>query len=285
MQQCTLFRWPKESFVRTLKEPLHNKLTTSSRSWLERTLGDISNSDHAFLGRNCRFEARPESCALMKVTVVGAGRMGRGIGTRLVAGGNDVEVVDVDRARAATLAQELSGAGTGRATVPEPGAGTAGDVVVLAVHYSVLADVIRQYGDRLAGRIVIDIANPGVPAGGAGIDFDGIGGVGGSVEGSIAEQTAELVPDGTPVVKAFNTTFGNTLETGEVAGQPLDVLIAGDHQDAKQTVAGLVSAGKMRPIDVGPLRRARELEQLGFLHISLQERLGTHFRSAVKFLW
>ena len=87
------------------------------------------------------------------------------------------------------------------------------------------------------------------------------------------------------MVKAFNTTFGNTLVPGEVAGQQLDVLIAGDDDSAKRKVAELVRAGGMRPIDVGPLRRARQLEQLGFLHISLQERLGTGFQSAVKFIW
>ena len=43
-------------------------------------------------------------------------------------------------------------------------------------------------------------------------------------------------------------------------------------------------AGGLRPIDVGPPRRARQLEQLGFLHISLQDRLD-RVRSAVKFIW
>jgi 8-hydroxy-5-deazaflavin:NADPH oxidoreductase len=86
-------------------------------------------------------------------------------------------------------------------------------------------------------------------------------------------------------IDAFNTTFGNTVVPGEVAGQQLGVLIAGDDETAKRKVAELVRAGGMRPIDVGPLRRARQLEQLGFPHISLQDRLDTGFRSAVKFIW
>lgn len=102
---------------------------------------------------------------------------------------------------------------------------------------------------------------------------------------SSAEETAALVPAETPVVKAFNTTFGNTLVAGQVAGQELDVLIAGDDDQAKETVADLVASGGLRPIDVGPLRRARQLEHLGFLHISLQDRLGTGFGSAVRFIW
>ena len=83
-------------------------------------------------------------------------------------------------------------------------------------------------------------------------------------------------------MKAFNTTFAGTLVAGEVAGQPLDVFIAGDDDEAKETVAGLVRAGGLNPIDAGPLRRARELERLGFLHMAIQDALGTGYGSAVK---
>jgi predicted dinucleotide-binding enzyme len=89
------------------------------------------------------------------------------------------------------------------------------------------------------------------------------------------------VPQGTPVVKAFNTTFAPTLVAGEVAGQPLDVLISGDDDRARQTVSRLASAGGLRPIDVGPLRHARQLEHLGFLHIAIQQPLGLGFGSAI----
>lgn len=84
------------------------------------------------------------------------------------------------------------------------------------------------------------------------------------------------------MVKAFNTTFAGTLVDGEVAGQPLDVFIAGDDADAKETVAELARGGGLNPIDVGPLRRARELERMGFLHMALQDGLGTGYGSAVK---
>lgn len=213
----------------------------------------------------------------MKVTIIGAGLMGRGIGTRLAAGGNDVELIDNDFKQAESLAQELSGQGGGSAHAIEAGGSIGGEAVVLAVYYPVVAEVVGQYREQLAGKIVIDIANP--------VDFDTMDGLATRPDSSSAEETASLVPEGTPVVKAFNTTFGNTLVPGEAAGQQLDVLIAGDDEEAKSKVAELVAAGGLRPIDVGPLRRARQLEQLGFLHISLQDRLGTQFRSAVRFIW
>ncbi|MDI1457354.1 hypothetical protein NHG22_26615 [Streptomyces sp. ATE26] len=84
----------------------------------------------------------------------------------------------------------------------------------------------------------------------------------------LAEKAGwQIVGTDAIVVKAFNTTFAGLLSTGEGHGFPLDVLIAGDDSAAKDKVAHLISSGAMRPLDVGPLRRARELEALGFLHI------------------
>jgi len=142
-------------------------------------------------------------------------------------------------------------------------------VVVFAVYYPGIKDAIRQYADQLAGKVVVDITNP--------LDtqtWDSLV--------TSAEEVAELVPDGTPVVKAFNTTFAPTLVAGQVGDQRLDVLIAGDDDTAKGKVARLVSDGGLRPLDVGPLRRAQQLEQLGFLHISLQQPLNLGFGSAIK---
>lgn len=85
-----------------------------------------------------------------------------------------------------------------------------------------------------------------------------------------------------PVVKAFNTTFAGTLLEGQVAGQPLDVLVAGDDSDAKSRVSDLIEGTNLKVIDAGPLRRARQLEQLGFLHMALQDNLGSGYGSAIK---
>jgi len=206
----------------------------------------------------------------MKVTIVGAGNMGRGIGTRAVAGGHQVEIVDHDPAEAQKLAGELGGG----ATALEPGAAFGGQVVVFAVYYPGIKDAVQQYADQLGGKVVVDITNP--------VDtqtWDRLATAPGS---SSAEEVQQLVPQGTPVVKAFNTTFAGTLAEGQAHGQQLDVFIAGDDQDAKQQVVELVSDGGLRPIDVGPLGRAQQLEQLGLLHISLQQPRNLGFGSAIK---
>ena len=86
------------------------------------------------------------------------------------------------------------------------------------------------------------------------------------------------------MVKAFNTTFAGTLAEGEVAGEALDVLIASDDEDAKGVVSRIVGDAGLRAIDAGPLKRARQLEALGYLHMTIQGPLGTGYGSAVKVL-
>jgi predicted dinucleotide-binding enzyme len=206
----------------------------------------------------------------MRLTIVGAGNMGRGIGTRAVAGGHQVELIALDPSHAQKLAAELGGS----ATALEPGAPFGGEVVVFAVYYPGIKDAVRQYADQLAGKVVVDITNP--------VDTQTWDSLATPPATSSAEEVQQLLPEDTPVVKAFNTTFAATLVAGEVAGQQLDVLIAGDDDAAKGKVAQLASDGGLRPIDVGPLRRAQQLEQLGFLHIAVQQPLDLGFASAIK---
>ncbi|HET9731402.1 MAG TPA: NAD(P)-binding domain-containing protein [Acidimicrobiales bacterium] len=206
----------------------------------------------------------------MKVTIVGAGNMGRGIGSRMVAGGNDVELVDQNPEDSRTLAEELGELATSSRTVT-------GEVVVLALPYEAVAAAVAEHLEGIAGRIVVDIVNP--------VDWSTMETVATPAGTSAAEETSRLVPEGTKVAKAFNTTFAKTLLAGEVDGQRLQVLIAGDDGQAKETVASLVEAGGMTALDVGPLRRARMLEQIGLFHIAVQQQIGTGFASAVSLRW
>jgi predicted dinucleotide-binding enzyme len=166
----------------------------------------------------------------MQVTVIGAGNMGRGIDHRLVAGGNDVTEVDRDPEEPARLAEELQGAAQGGATVEAAGPGVElrGEAMILAVYYPGTLELASALGERLAGKVVVDIANP------LNQTFDGLATAPGT---SAAEELAAALPAGPRVVKAFNTTYSGTPVEGQVAGQALDVFIAGDDEEAKETVA------------------------------------------------
>lgn len=202
----------------------------------------------------------------MEVTIVGTGGMAKGIATRLLAGAHSISLIGIDAEEAREREREFEGRVE---LVDEP----RGEVVVLAVPYGALQDVLGRHGGSLSGRIVVDISNP--------VAFPLIEPL--SVEGSAAEEVAASVPDAM-VVKAFNTTFAPTLITGSVDGTPLDVLLAGDDADAKAVLSRLVEDGGMRPIDIGMLVRSRQLEALGFLHISLQESLTPKYMTACKLL-
>ena len=213
----------------------------------------------------------------MNVTIIGAGNMGRGIGTRLVAGGHPVTFVDANPETAEKTAAEVKASAQKDAQVFTASLGQAelGDVVVLAVWYGTNIEIAKQLGTRLAGKVVVDIANP------LNSTFDGLAT---APDSSSAEDVAKAIASGAKVVKAFNTTYAGTLVAGQVAGQPLDVFIAGDDEGAKNKVAELVKDGGMRPIDTGPLSRARQIEAMQFLHIVTQGTLGTNWASTIKIL-
>ena len=207
----------------------------------------------------------------MDITIIGTGNMARAIGLRSLAGGHGVTLLGSSKGKADGLAAEL-GTGVRTGTCGEDP--VAGDIVILAVPYPAAIAIVQGYGDQLAGRVVVDITNP--------VDFttfdiatpDGTSG---------AEEIAKLI-EKAHVVKAFNPTFAGTLISGQVAGQPLDVLIASDHEEATATVRELVESYGLRAVVAGPLRRARQLEQAGLLHMVVQQTLGTGYGSALKFI-
>ena len=99
------------------------------------------------------------------ISIIGTGNMARILGGMALAGGNTVEIIGRDAAKAADLASELGGG----ATTAKVGDVPAGDIVILAVLYASAAPVVSQYGDALAGKVIVDISNPADPAGFTGL--------------------------------------------------------------------------------------------------------------------
>ena len=174
---------------------------------------------------------------MTSVSIIGTGNMGQAIAGLITKGGNSVQAIghaDTDTA-------------------------VTGDIVVLAVPHAAVADIVAQRGDQLAGKVVVDITNP--------VDFQTFQ-LSPPADSSAAAELASALPQA-KVLKAFNTNFGPTLASGTVGAQPTTVLIAGDDADAKALLAEAVTAGGVNAIDAGPLDRARELEALGYLQITL----------------
>lgn len=174
---------------------------------------------------------------MTNVTIFGTGNMGTAIAGVLAAGGASVD--------------HLGSAETGTIT---------GDVVVLAVPHPALASIVEQYADQLAGKVVVDITNP--------LDFSTFDALTVPAGSSAAAELQAKLPS-SHVLKAFNTNFAATLASKQVGDVATTVLIAGDDADAKATLQQLVTAGGLEAVDAGSLKRAHELEAIGFLQLTL----------------
>src|ERR1700750_1786247 len=131
---------------------------------------------------------------MSSISIIGTGNMARTIGTLAVAGGNTVEVMGRDQSKAADLAKALGGG----ATAGEWGAVPAGNIVSASLLHDSVVPVVAEYGDALAGKVIVDISNPFNPS------ADGLAH---PADTSIAQEAAKVAPAGASVVKGFNTIF------------------------------------------------------------------------------
>lgn len=172
-------------------------------------------------------------------TIFGTGNMANAIGGVVAKGGASVDYIGSSE---------------------KSGAQIAGDVVVLAVPYPAIEGIVEAYGDQLADKVVVDITNP--------LNFETFDELVVPVGGSATTEIQKLLPNSS-VVKAFNTNFAATLVSGQVGEQATTVLVAGDDANAKNAVVQAVTAGGLNAIDAGSLKRAHELEAIGFLQLTL----------------
>src|ERR1700739_418110 len=160
---------------------------------------------------------------MSNISIIGTGKMARAIGALAVAGGNTVEVIGRDQSKAANLAKALGG----NATTGEFGAVPTGDIVIVSLFFANVVPVVTQYGDALAGKVIVDISNPfNSAADGLAIPDDT----------SIAQEVAKAAPASASAVQPFNPIFGAVL----AQALPLDVFIAGDAARAKAGVAEFI---------------------------------------------
>ena len=197
------------------------------------------------------------------ISIIGSGNMATAIGTRAAKHGHAIELISRKTAKAQALADQI---GSG-ATVGTFGATPVGDIVIVAVLYQSAVEVVANYGNALAGKILVDITNP------FNADASGLVTTAGN---SLSQQIAAAAPEGTHVVKAFNTIFGHVL----AQDKPLDVFFAGDSTQAKARVAALLESLDMRPLDAGGLEMASVLEWAGILLVGLA-RNGAGFDIAL----
>jgi predicted dinucleotide-binding enzyme len=197
------------------------------------------------------------------ISIIGSGNMATAIGTRAAQHGHTIEVISRNTAKAQALADQIGNGATG-ATF---GATPLGDIVIVAIPYTDTVSAVANYGEALAGKILVDISNP------FNADASGLVTTPGN---SAAQEIAAAAPEDTSVVKALNTIFGHIL----AQDKPLDAFLAGDSTEAKAQVAAFLQSIDLRPLDAGGLQMASVLEWTGILLMGLA-RNGAGFNLAL----
>lgn len=182
--------------------------------------------------------------ATKKIAIIGDGNVGGALARGLKRAGYDVRAV-----------------GNDKAAIRE--AASWGEVVVLAVPFTAIDDVIKDVAGGFDGKTLVDATNA--------LDATMSLAVGFSTSG--AEELQKKVPHAR-VVKAFNTQFAQHMDSGRLGDQSLTVFVAADDAGAKREVTELATAIGFEVVDAGPLANARLLEPVGYLNIQLGYVLG-----------
>jgi predicted dinucleotide-binding enzyme len=189
-----------------------------------------------------------------KIAIVGDGHVGSAFARGLTRAGHDVRAVGKDEA----AVRDAAGWG---------------EVVILAVPFSAIDDVVKTTGGRLAGKTVIDVTNA--------LDASMSLAVGFTTSG--AEELQRKLPT-SRVVKAFNTVFAQHMDGGKLGNEVLTAFVASDDESSRTTVMELAREIGFDPVDAGPLRNARLLEPLAYFNIQLGYVLGMGTQIGFKLL-
>ncbi len=182
--------------------------------------------------------------ASRKIGIIGDGHVGSALARGLKRAGNEVKAVGKDERAVRETASWA-------------------EVVILAMPFGAIEDVVRTAGEALNGKTVVDVTNA--------LDDKMNLALGFSTSG--AEELQKKAPTAR-VVKAFNTVFAQHMDSGRLGEKPLTAFVAGDDADAKKTTLDLARAIGFDAVDAGPLRNARLLEPLAYLNIQLGYVLG-----------
>ena len=182
--------------------------------------------------------------ATKKIGIIGDGNVGSALARGLKRAGHDVRAVGKDRTAIRDAASWA-------------------EVVLLAVPFAAIDDVVKEVGNAVDGKTLIDATNA--------LDASMSLAVGFTTSG--AEELQRKIPKAR-VVKAFNTVFAQHMDSGRLGEKPLTAFVAGDDAAAKAVALELAREIGFEAVDGGPLKNARLIEPLAFFNIQLGYVLG-----------
>jgi len=192
------------------------------------------------------------------VAIVGTGNIGSRLAANFAAGGQDFLLAGRELEAARKIASDLDGHVE---VVSVDEAVERADVLVIALWLDAFEQVIARYGERLAGKVIVDPSNPVGPD-----DAGGYRKVIGEQESS-GQLLAGLLPPGARLVKALGTLSAPTLSAAAWREPERAVqFYAADDAAAGDLVADLIRAGGYEPVRVGGLDQSIRIEMFGDLH-------------------
>jgi NADPH-dependent F420 reductase len=211
--------------------------------------------------------------SLSSVAILGGtGQQGRGLAQRLAQAGVNVTVGsrDATRARDAVASWPVIAGSAPIEAASNRDAVAGAPLVVLAVPFATVDALLAELAAVFAsGAVVIDLTVPVTFAGGKMAMLE-------VAEGSAAEHVRALLPPHVGLACAFKTVPAHLLGDG-TAPLDCDEFVCGDSEDARRKAAALVALlPGLRPVDVGPLSRARSIEHLTALAIAINRKHKIH---------
>ncbi len=188
------------------------------------------------------------------IAIIGTDEVASALGPEFAALGHKV-VYGSRNPNRDKVRQLVMRTGEGAMATGQAEAAAGAGIVVLAVPWNVIEEVVNNLGD-LSGKIIVDPTNPRA------VGDDGFRWY--PQEISNAELLQQMAPRAF-VVKAFNTMSAETMAEPATAGGPVSVPLVGNNSEAKQKVATLVAGMGLEPIDLGPIRYARIVEGMYYL--------------------
>ncbi len=210
----------------------------------------------AFLAPAIAGTAVADDRAATTVAVIGTGDMGDSLGPRLAGLGFRVVYGSRDPG-SEHVAQLVAATGAKASAATSREAAAAADIVILAVPWPAMETVARNLGN-LDGKIVIDISMPFAQ------------GDDGYPEHLLPTSSAQMIQQWNPgarVVKTFATMGSQIIDDPGEAGGIVSIPVASDDKAAKEAVARIIADLQLDPVDFGPLRMARQIENLQLIYM------------------
>jgi len=198
----------------------------------------------------------------------GTGPAGRGVALRLASAGHDVVLGSRDAARAAEVAASLLVRGSGSITGASNADAALKELVVVATPWESTIETLKPLNDALANKIVISMVNALAKEGRELVPLL-------APRGSVAAQIAFALPQST-VVGAFHHLPAGEMENLD-SDLDADVVIFGDHAEARERVAALVNEMPgLRAVVAGSMSLAGAIESFTAVCISVNIRHRAH---------